>query len=230
VLYELAHREAGTSGTSGEAGVEGAELRRMLDLDAGYLSRILARFTSAGLVSRRAHPADARRQLVAVTDAGRAAYGDLDERQVGDVRRLLEPLSPTSAARSPRRWPPSGARSTGRRRRAASCCARRSRVTSAGSCPGTARCTSASTAVTPVRGDGGAHRGRYAAAHDPAREAVWIAEVDGRPAGSIACMAADAETARLRLLLVEPSARAWASASGWSPSACGSPGGPATGG
>jgi GNAT superfamily N-acetyltransferase len=52
----------------------------------------------------------------------------------------------------------------------------------------------------------------YAERPDPAREAVWIAEVDGRPAGSIACMTAtqnDTEngTAKLRLLLVEPSAR-----------------------
>jgi len=52
----------------------------------------------------------------------------------------------------------------------------------------------------------------YAEQHDPAREAVWIADVDGRPAGSIACMADDPSgveqrTARLRLLLVEPTAR-----------------------
>jgi len=52
----------------------------------------------------------------------------------------------------------------------------------------------------------------YAERPDPAREAVWIAEVDGRPAGSIACMTAtqndtENDTAKLRLLLVEPSAR-----------------------
>ena len=49
--------------------------------------------------------------------------------------------------------------------------------------------------------------GRFATDHDPARERAWIAEVDGRPAGSIVCAAEDEETARLRLLLVEPWAR-----------------------
>jgi GNAT superfamily N-acetyltransferase len=47
----------------------------------------------------------------------------------------------------------------------------------------------------------------YAADHDPAREAAWIAEVDGRRAGCVFCVAADEETAQLRILLVDPSAR-----------------------
>ena len=49
--------------------------------------------------------------------------------------------------------------------------------------------------------------GEFAADHDPQRERGWIADVDGRPAGSIFCVADDAETARLRLLIVEPWAR-----------------------
>jgi GNAT superfamily N-acetyltransferase len=47
----------------------------------------------------------------------------------------------------------------------------------------------------------------YAAGHDPAREAAWIAELDGEPAGCVMCVAEDERTARLRLLLVEPRAR-----------------------
>lgn len=46
--------------------------------------------------------------------------------------------------------------------------------------------------------------GEFAADHEPARERGWIADVGGRPAGSIFCVADHAETARLRLLLVEP--------------------------
>jgi len=49
--------------------------------------------------------------------------------------------------------------------------------------------------------------GRFAEDHDPERERGWIATVDGRQAGSIFCCADDAETARLRLLIVEPWAR-----------------------
>ena len=47
----------------------------------------------------------------------------------------------------------------------------------------------------------------YAAQHDPAREAAWIAELDGRRIGCVFCVAADATTAQLRILLVDPSAR-----------------------
>jgi GNAT superfamily N-acetyltransferase len=46
-----------------------------------------------------------------------------------------------------------------------------------------------------------------AAGRDPEREAAWIAEVDGEPAGCVFCVRRDQATAQLRLLLVEPSAR-----------------------
>src|SRR5213596_1258543 len=54
VLFELAHEEA----------VEAAALRRWLDIDAGYLSRLLAGFEAGGLVSRTRSAADGRRQVV----------------------------------------------------------------------------------------------------------------------------------------------------------------------
>jgi len=47
----------------------------------------------------------------------------------------------------------------------------------------------------------------YAAQHDPAREGAWIAELDGRRVGCVFCVTADATTAQLRILLVDPSAR-----------------------
>jgi len=47
----------------------------------------------------------------------------------------------------------------------------------------------------------------YAASHDPASEAAWIAEVDGRRAGCVFCVIAPDGTPQLRILLVEPSAR-----------------------
>jgi GNAT superfamily N-acetyltransferase len=47
----------------------------------------------------------------------------------------------------------------------------------------------------------------FASAHDPAREAAWIAEVDGVRAGCIFLVAGDqADVARLRILLVTPTA------------------------
>jgi GNAT superfamily N-acetyltransferase len=47
----------------------------------------------------------------------------------------------------------------------------------------------------------------YTHDHDPAREAAWIAESDGRRVGCVFCVAADDTTAQLRILLVDPSAR-----------------------
>jgi GNAT superfamily N-acetyltransferase len=47
----------------------------------------------------------------------------------------------------------------------------------------------------------------YAAEHDPRCEAAWIAEVDGRRVGCVFCVRGDDETAQLRILLVDPSAR-----------------------
>lgn len=49
----------------------------------------------------------------------------------------------------------------------------------------------------------------YAAGRDPSREEAWIAELDGRRVGSVFCVADEGEenTAKLRILLVDPAAR-----------------------
>ena len=48
----------------------------------------------------------------------------------------------------------------------------------------------------------------YANDHDLAREAAWVAELDGARVGCVFCVAADDTTAQLlRILLVHPSAR-----------------------
>jgi GNAT superfamily N-acetyltransferase len=47
----------------------------------------------------------------------------------------------------------------------------------------------------------------YANNHDERREAAWIAEVGGCRAGCVFCVAADEQTAQLRILLVDPAAR-----------------------
>jgi GNAT superfamily N-acetyltransferase len=49
----------------------------------------------------------------------------------------------------------------------------------------------------------------YANRRDPQRESAWIAEVEGRRIGCVFCVAADATTAQLRLLLVDPAARGY---------------------
>ena len=52
------------------------ELSRMLELDAGTLSRLLKRLESAGLVTRARNPADERSLAVGLTPQGRALRED----------------------------------------------------------------------------------------------------------------------------------------------------------
>jgi GNAT superfamily N-acetyltransferase len=47
----------------------------------------------------------------------------------------------------------------------------------------------------------------YAGDHDDTREAAWVAKLGGRRVGCVFCIAADDQTAQLRILLVDPAAR-----------------------
>src|SRR5262249_41744067 len=64
-----------------------------LDLDAGYLSRILQRFESDGLLARTPSPADRRQSLLSLTGAGRDAFAPLDAASREQVGALLSRLS-----------------------------------------------------------------------------------------------------------------------------------------
>ena len=65
------------------------DLRRSLDIDAGYLSRILARFERAGLVTRERSERDARRQVIRLARRGRSAFKMLDSRSAKETGALL---------------------------------------------------------------------------------------------------------------------------------------------
>jgi len=199
VIFELArHEESEVSG-----------LRGLLDIDAGYLSRILARFEADGLVRRARSAADARRQVIALTGAGRAVFARLDALSAAQVQGLLTRLT------------------TGDRLRLTSAMATIQQIIDG---PG-AR-PAAFVLRPPGPGELGwvvqRHGALYAAEYgwdetfealvarivadyagraDHRRERAWIAEVDGEPAGSVFCTRRDDATAQLRLLLVEPSAR-----------------------
>jgi DNA-binding MarR family transcriptional regulator/GNAT superfamily N-acetyltransferase len=199
VLFEVAHSNGATA----------SDLRRELGLDAGYLSRILGSFTTAGLVDRERCGEDGRRQIIRLTDAGQRAFADLDRLQVEAIHALLAPLD------EPHRQ--ELVTSMGRVRRALG-----------GPRP------HPDVAIRPPRpGDLGwvveRHGARYAAEYgwdvtfealvarvvadfaergDAQREAGWIAERDGERIGCVFGTATDrSDTAQLRLLLVEPSAR-----------------------
>src|SRR5262249_7791291 len=89
VLYELAHRDKPTA----------TQLARDLDLDPGYLSRILRDFEHRGLLARRPSAADGRQSLFALTPRGREAFAPLNTRSREEIGALLGPLSPGDQAR-----------------------------------------------------------------------------------------------------------------------------------
>ena len=112
--------------------LEVAELRRRMAIDAGQLSRLLARLEGQGLVARERSPADRRRQVARLTPAG-AAPRRCSTGARSRTRARGSPGSPaaTGPGSSPR-WPRSGGCSTATRPRRASSCARPSPATSAG--------------------------------------------------------------------------------------------------
>jgi DNA-binding MarR family transcriptional regulator/GNAT superfamily N-acetyltransferase len=201
VIFELA--------ASGPA--DAASLRRRLDIDPGYLSRLLARLGSAGLISRQRDPDDGRRQLIELTAQGQAAFATLNARSDHQVRDLLTAL-PEPAQR----------RLTGAM----------AAIEEILSGPAGRQKPAAYLLRSPGPGDLGwmvkAHGELYAQEygwdttfealvarivadyadnHDPRREKAWIADVDGQPVGCVLCVRKDDDTAQLRILLVDPAAR-----------------------
>lgn len=85
-----------------EVGVAGCDVRRLrsrLDLDSGYLSRMLRSLEAAGLIEVRQSPADGRVRTAYLTEAGLAERAELDRRSDEAASSLLAPLSARQQAR-----------------------------------------------------------------------------------------------------------------------------------
>src|SRR2546429_6454835 len=89
VLYELAHREKVTA----------SELAAELDLDHGYLSRILRRFGENGLLAKTRAPDDGRQSFITITAIGRNAFAPLNKGSHDQVAAMLEKLSAADQSR-----------------------------------------------------------------------------------------------------------------------------------
>jgi DNA-binding MarR family transcriptional regulator/GNAT superfamily N-acetyltransferase len=198
VLYELAQRGEPTATALGQE----------LGLDAGYLSRILSAFARRGLVARRPSKTDGRQSHLRLTPRGRQVFGKLDAASADEVRGLLAPLSAADQDRLV------------------------SAMRTIEGVFGAARSGRSLRIRAPRPGDMGwvIHRHgevydqewgwgegfealvaeivvKFMADRDPRRERAWIAELDGQRVGSIFLVAKSKTVAKLRLLLVEPSAR-----------------------
>ncbi len=82
VLYEIGEQEKCTAG----------QLIAVMKIDGGYLSRILKKFETAGLITRQQSPADGRTFFLQLTAKGRKMMTGLNERSSEQIRQILEPL------------------------------------------------------------------------------------------------------------------------------------------
>jgi DNA-binding MarR family transcriptional regulator/GNAT superfamily N-acetyltransferase len=196
VLLELACRD----------GVTAADLCRLLRLNAGYVSRLLAGLEMRGVLARRPAVHDARASVLVLTDAGRTVSNQLDAAASAAGARLLGPLSAAGRAQLVEAM---------------------EQIRRLLSEPGTDY-----VLRDPRPGDMGwvVHRhgalyareygwntefealvadivARYLREHDARTERCWIAECAGTPVGSVLVVRHDAQTAKLRLLYVDASAR-----------------------
>jgi DNA-binding MarR family transcriptional regulator/N-acetylglutamate synthase-like GNAT family acetyltransferase len=198
IIFELARADQ----------TEAGQLRRWLDIDAGYLSRVLARFETDGIVSRSRSAQDGRRQVIGLTATGRAVFAKLDALSAGQIRGLLGGL-------------PAGRRAgllaaMAGIREALEATPRHTALVLRAPLPGELGWVVQRNAALYAAEYGWDESyealvarivADYAARADHKREAAWIAEVDGRPAGCVFCMHKTDDVAQLRLLLVEPHAR-----------------------
>lgn len=201
VLFELAHRDNPTA----------AELCRDLELDPGYLSRILGRFQRRGLVERIPSDRDRRERLMRLTEAGRQAFALLDARSATEVRAMLATLAESDQRRL------LGAMEV---------------IRSILEDESLGKPSDLVVLRPPEPGDFGwivsKHGALYAREYGwneefegfvagivtdflghfkPARERCWMAEMEGEVVGSAVVAEKDADTAKLRLLIVDPRAR-----------------------
>ena len=198
VMYELAHRR----------GVGAAQLAADLDLDRGYLSRLLKRFERSGLLRREASIRDARRAHLGLTAAGRKAFAPLERRSQQQVRRMLAGLDrqrlhavldAMRAIQLNLAGPPPLSRIRFRAHRPGDMgwvVARHGELYASEF--GWTEAFEALVAQIAAE---------FVQKFDAARERCWIAERGGKRVGCIFLVAAGRRTAKLRLLLVEPQAR-----------------------
>ena len=105
--YLARGRSLGASRMLWEIGEDGADLRALrerLDLDSGYLSRLLRSLEQEGLVTVEPGAPDRRVRTARLTAAGRAELSLLDERSDELAWSLLAPLGEAQQSGSSTRW------------------------------------------------------------------------------------------------------------------------------
>lgn len=199
VLYEVAKRP----------GIIARDIIQQLGLDAGYLSRMLKRFETDGLLQRDA-AADGRAAALQPTAVGLTLFGELDRKAaervgaaiaelndqeraqltaaMGMITRLANKKKQSDQAEVVLREPASGDYGWAIERHGAIYQAQFGWD-------------------TRFEGLVAELFGKFAMSHDPQCERCWIAELDGERVGCVFVVEREAKVAQLRCLLVEPKAR-----------------------
>jgi DNA-binding MarR family transcriptional regulator/N-acetylglutamate synthase-like GNAT family acetyltransferase len=199
ILYELAHRENATA----------KDICRDLGLDRGYVSRMLQNFEKHGWIKTAPSPEDRRHQFLSLTAKGHKVFDPLERRSSDEVGAMLTRLSPNQQKKM--------------------LAAIRDIESVLAPQPG----TGSPYILRPHRpGDMGWLVQRHGELYwkeygyderfealvagivaefveklDPACERCWIAEKDGENVGCVFLVKKSTAVAKLRVLLVEPSAR-----------------------
>ena len=201
VLYELATQTR----------PQAKDVVEALGLDPGYLSRILRKFERAGLVARATSRQDKRAADLRLTARGRAAIRTLNLRADKQAHDLLGRLSPAQRANFSHALDTIEETVLAERRDPPSAVLRSHRPGDMG-------------VVVQLEGAGYVEQfgwdqsfeglvarivADFLANFDADRERCWIAEIDGRHVGHIFLVRHpdQPDTARLRLLYVDPAAR-----------------------
>lgn len=199
VIYELAHRDETTA----------TALAKYLDLDPGYLSRLLRKLVGLGLIEKTPSARDGRQSLLRLTDSGRDTFATLNARSAAEIGAMLDALSPAGQARlieamaivedvlgaEPEPRAPYLLRPQQ---------------------PGDIGWVIQRHGLLYAREFGWDERfealvagvaAAFVENFDPRVERCWIAEKDGENVGSVFLARQSDDVAKLRLLLVEPKAR-----------------------
>ena len=196
VLYELGERGVATA----------SELGAELDLDLGYLSRLVQNLRRQGLVQAEPSKEDARRVRLSLSAKGRKAYQQLDARSREEVGSMLDQLPA-----------PQQERLVGALRAVEAVLDRKEKpITLREHRPGDIGWVVHAHGRFYAEEYGWDERFEALVAEIAAgfvrnferkRERCWIAEMDGEPVGSAFVVKETKTTAKLRLLIVDPKAR-----------------------
>lgn len=200
VMHEIA---------TGPKGAQAADIARELRMDAGQMSRVVKGLERQGLIRRAPLEGQAKRLRIELTEAGQAAFDELEQRAADLMGGALGKLTGEDRTRVIRAMRLI-TRLLGQRPHPAVPVALRAPE------PGDLGWVVSRQSVLYAAEYG--WTGEYealalrilsgfAAGQDPARERAWIAEIDGERLGAVFLLRKDDATAQLRLLHVEHAAR-----------------------